>query len=107
MHTTYVGSWPGFLQGWAGESLLDTYEAERRPVALLNTAQSLRNAHRGVGMENESAAAAEIDRLATRKCAEPLEPGPSPGLRRFYDMREHFFALGQDLDCVMTGKGPL
>ena len=93
------------LQGWAGESLLDTYEAERRPVALLNTAQSLRNAHRGVGMENESAAAAEIDRLATRSVRSRLNEDLSPGLRRFYDMREHFFALGQDLGFAYDGEG--
>ena len=32
------------LNGEAGPSLLDTYEAERRPVALVNTEQSLTNA---------------------------------------------------------------
>ncbi len=30
--------------GWAGEALLDTYEAERRPVAKHNAEQSLKNA---------------------------------------------------------------
>ncbi len=30
--------------GWAGEDLLDTYETERRPVAQINTEQSLENA---------------------------------------------------------------
>jgi 2-polyprenyl-6-methoxyphenol hydroxylase-like FAD-dependent oxidoreductase len=28
----------GVVQGWAGESLLDSYEAERRPIGLRNTA---------------------------------------------------------------------
>ena len=32
------------LKGEAGEALLDTYEAERRPVALVNSEQSLTNA---------------------------------------------------------------
>ncbi len=32
------------LNGWASESLLDTYEQERRPVAQYNADQSLRNA---------------------------------------------------------------
>jgi 2,4-dichlorophenol 6-monooxygenase len=34
------------LKGWAGPSLLDTYEDERRPVARTNADQSLRNALR-------------------------------------------------------------
>jgi hypothetical protein len=38
------------VRGYAGDSLLDTYEAERRPVAAFNVAHSLRNArkHRGI-----------------------------------------------------------
>ncbi|HEX8074705.1 MAG TPA: FAD-dependent monooxygenase [Thermoleophilaceae bacterium] len=32
------------LQGWAGPALLDSYEAERMPVARANTAQSVANA---------------------------------------------------------------
>jgi len=31
-------------RGWAGESLLDTYQTERKPVAEVNSAQSLNNA---------------------------------------------------------------
>lgn len=34
----------GVLGGWAGEGLLDTYEAERRPVAAFNARQSELNA---------------------------------------------------------------
>ena len=30
--TTWPGSWPRVLRGWAGEALLDTYDAERRPL---------------------------------------------------------------------------
>ncbi len=30
-------------QGWARHSVLDTYESERRPVALINSQQSVKN----------------------------------------------------------------
>lgn len=33
----------GVLAGWADESLLDSYEIERRPVALYNAAEAIRN----------------------------------------------------------------
>jgi putative polyketide hydroxylase len=33
----------GVLAGWADESLLDTYDAERRPIALYNAAEAVRN----------------------------------------------------------------
>ncbi|MBY9068153.1 FAD-dependent monooxygenase [Hyphomonas sp. WL0036] len=31
------------LQGWASEALLDTYDSERRPIALFNAAEAIRN----------------------------------------------------------------
>ncbi|MEE6169667.1 MULTISPECIES: FAD-dependent monooxygenase [unclassified Mycolicibacterium] len=52
------------LQGWAAESLLDTYEAERRPVALANAESSLLNAMKmadaGIG-PNTMAVAAKLE----------------------------------------------
>lgn len=33
----------GVVGGWADESLLDTYDAERRPIALYNAAEAVRN----------------------------------------------------------------
>jgi 2-polyprenyl-6-methoxyphenol hydroxylase-like FAD-dependent oxidoreductase len=30
-------------QGWADPRILDTYEAERRPIAIINSAQSVKN----------------------------------------------------------------
>ena len=41
MGPTSPGSSPGCLAGWAGPELLDTYEAERRPVAEHVVARSL------------------------------------------------------------------
>lgn len=33
----------GVLQGWADESLLDSYDAERRPIALFNAGEAIHN----------------------------------------------------------------
>lgn len=93
------------LNGTAAPELLDSYEAERQPVAFLNTAQSLRNAHRGVGMALESPRAAEIDARATPSVRSMLLEDLTPGLRQFYVMREHFLALGQDLGYAYDGPG--
>jgi 2,4-dichlorophenol 6-monooxygenase len=38
------------LRGQAGAALLDTYETERRPVAMANAAQSLQNLYEGFGI---------------------------------------------------------
>lgn len=52
------------LQGWAAESLLDTYESERRPVALANAESSIVNlmkmADAGIG-PNTLAVAAKLE----------------------------------------------
>ncbi|OBJ37515.1 monooxygenase [Mycolicibacterium mucogenicum] len=49
------------LQGWGSEALLDTYEAERRPVALANAESSIVNAMKmadaGIGPNTVSVAA--------------------------------------------------
>ena len=51
----------GVLGGWASDSLLDTYEQERRPIAVTNGDQSLANAFKmgstGVGPDAERVAA--------------------------------------------------
>jgi hypothetical protein len=47
------------LQGWGGQALLDAYEAERRPVGLINRGWSER--HTGVRMEIAGAYSANAD----------------------------------------------
>jgi len=37
-------------QGWGDDALLDTYDSERRPVAEVNTAQSMKNAEAMIGL---------------------------------------------------------
>jgi hypothetical protein len=84
----------GVLQGWAGEALLDTYEAERRPVGQSNADQSLKNtrqmpvpARRGATEENPLAAV-EDDTPA----GQALRDAIASGIGR---TREHFSAQGQ------------
>jgi 2-polyprenyl-6-methoxyphenol hydroxylase-like FAD-dependent oxidoreductase len=65
------------LDGWAGDALLDTYDAERRPVSVEYTRQSSENndAHqtmrrevgRSLASSNAPSAAAAFDRLAERQ----------------------------------------
>jgi putative polyketide hydroxylase len=52
------------LQGWAGESILDTYSKERRPVAQANTDFSVTNGARWAAVSRAITAA---DEAATRK----------------------------------------
>ena len=54
----------GVVQGWAGESILDTYSEERRPVAQANTDFSVTN---GARWAAASRAITEGDEAATRQ----------------------------------------
>ena len=54
----------GVLQGWAGESILDTYSKERRPVAQANTDFSVTNGARWAAVSRAITAG---DEAATRK----------------------------------------
>jgi putative polyketide hydroxylase len=83
--------------GWGAESLLDSYEAERHPVAFFNTAQSLRNANRGPGSSREAAQFALIASRATNSVRSQLDDDLSESVRRFFSAREHFMAIGQDI----------
>lgn len=92
------------LEGWAGPELLDTYQAERRPVALSNTQYSVTNALKmaatGIGPVGAEVAkrleSADPSVAATQRAAlvEAIE-----------DQRPHFGALNQDLGYRYDGKG--
>ncbi len=87
----------GVLAGWAGDPLLETYEAERRPVAQQNAEQSLANALRlievplAMGLsEDVEASRAELERVwadpARRQAVESAIDGQAehfdmPGLQ--------------------------
>lgn len=76
-------------RGRAARPLLDSYERERRPVATINTEQSLHNAQRLVPLfANATAALAsgDIDPDAARKIREEIEAN-----------RDHFTSAGLQL----------
>ncbi len=82
----------GLVQGWAGEAILDTYEAERKPIALRNTsfARAMADSIGGVKVppntDLEAADAAPVrqqlgDALAQHVRHEFNIPGLQLGLR--------------------------
>ncbi|MFE2601463.1 FAD-dependent monooxygenase [Streptomyces sp. NPDC059396] len=84
------------LNGQAGEKLLDTYEAERRPVAVHNATQSMVNARR---QQEAARAMASPDFLALLASPEGggLRAAVASGL---HDLREEFQSLGQQFGYV-------
>lgn len=46
----------GVVQGWADENLLETYDSERRPIALFNAAEAIRNLKALVDKDDEGRA---------------------------------------------------
>ena len=93
-------------EGWAGAALLDTYEAERRPVAQRNADQSLRNALRMIEMYADLGLAGEPD--ATRAHLEALLADPA-GRRLLAAavarQQDHFDMLGLQLGFAYDGAG--
>lgn len=89
------------LSGWGDEHLLDTYEAERRPVAVFNTDKSVENAINmattGIPMTAGSAAvgeaiaaAVETDDAEGRNARDQIAAAADT-------QREHFEFRGQEL----------
>lgn len=64
------------LQGWAGETLLDSYEAERRPVGVRNTLRSM-------GDSGRTNADGLADDLGVRYCSKVILGGAGPDSGEF------------------------
>lgn len=99
------------LRGAAGPKLLDSYEAERQPVAFLNTAQSFRNA-KSMNLRGEvkpfNASQQTIDEIERRSratlvqsIAEQLE---DQNEREIMEVLEHGAALGQEMGYAYTSE---
>ena len=94
------------LQGWAPERLLDTYESERRPVALANAENSIANvikmADAGIG-PNTLAVAARLEsddpEVAAAERLRLAEAVPQ--------QRPHFDYLDLELGYVYGESGPV
>jgi 2-polyprenyl-6-methoxyphenol hydroxylase-like FAD-dependent oxidoreductase len=84
----------GVLQGWASETLLDTYEIERRPVGQFNADQSFKNTRQmpnpGTAVERAAGPLALIEQDTPEGAAtrEMIAAG-------IENTREHFSAQGQ------------
>jgi len=92
-------------RGWYEVSLLDSYEAERRPVALANTAQSLINA-RMVAHMFESVRGAKRGEPARHSFGERMADPKARAeiLSAIAGQREHFDSLALQLGYVY-GEG--
>jgi putative polyketide hydroxylase len=93
-----------YLKGNAGEALLESYEAERLPVAALNTAQSFRNnraqdlaGHTVQPTPESDAQLAEVEKLATQSVISTAAIQTDENERERIEMIEHFAAIGQEL----------
>lgn len=92
------------LGGWAPESVLDSYESERRPVAVANARHSVLNATKmaeaGIGPDTAGIAARlespdpEIATAERRRLAAAIPP-----------QRPHFDSLGQEIGYVYGAGG--
>jgi 2,4-dichlorophenol 6-monooxygenase len=91
--------------GWAPDSLLDSYEVERRPVAQENCQQSLRNAMKlaevaqALGITDDPAASREQMQAALADPARRAKVGAA-----IENQREHFHMMGLHLGfCYEAG----
>jgi putative polyketide hydroxylase len=88
------------LAGWAGPSLLDTYEVERRPVVNLNAAQTVLNARNIMDML--------FHRVRDQHAL--VDPGPDGAALRaklaaaIPEQREHFDFQGEALGAVYSSR---
>ena len=85
------------LQGQGGDLLLDSYEAERQPIAFFNSAQSLRNARTSRRSPESPEVEAELDRRGTKTVRSGQLTESDPEARGKLEMLEHASSLGQEL----------
>ena len=84
------------INGWAGTALLDTYHAERRPVAQSNTQYSVTNALKMASTGIGPTAIGVVERLESDDPAVAAEQRASM-IESIEHQRAHFGALNQDL----------
>jgi len=89
----------GYLQGWGGRTLLDSYETEMRPVALRNVAEATGNLKRMLSPRVSSPSAAVFED----------GPGSDEARKAFGDayteqMKREWFSIGIHLGYVFEGS---
>lgn len=94
------------LQGWAGEALLDTYERERRPVAVANADMSVTNA---MNMAEAGLGPATVEVAARLESPDPEVRGSERArlAEVIPQQRPHFDSLIHEIGHVYdVGSGP-
>lgn len=93
-------------KGWASPALLDTYEAERRPVAAYNSEQSLVNALRMMEIPQALGTAAPPEEAAASFAAVLGDASRRAGLEAaIANQAEHFDMLGLQLGYRYAAGG--
>ncbi|MFG2584711.1 FAD-dependent monooxygenase [Streptomyces malaysiensis] len=95
----------GVLAGWAPESLLDTYEAERRPVAQSNAEFSVGNAVKmdECGLGTSTAAIADLLESQDPDVAAAERARLAEAIPR---QRDHFGSIDQEIGYTYGSDGP-
>lgn len=96
----------GVRGGWAAPALLDTYESERRPVALANSRQSLVNANlitELFGLLGYTADPGQSERRFAERLADPARRAAIA--RNIEAHRQHFDSLALQLGYVYGEAG--
>ncbi len=85
------------LVGRAGPALLESYEAERRPVACLNATQSLQNADRSDNSANPAPDFEVLASAATKSVRSGSLSAETDEERQRLEILEHGAAIGMDI----------
>jgi putative polyketide hydroxylase len=85
------------MQGRGGPALLDSYEAERRPVACLNAIQSLQNADRSDNTGTTVTGAEALAAAATKSVRSGSLSEEDEEERQRLEILEHGAAIGMDI----------
>jgi putative polyketide hydroxylase len=85
------------MHGRGGPALLDSYEAERRPVACLNATQSLQNADRSDQIAKTVTSAEALAAAATKSVRSGSLSEEDEEERQRLEILEHGAAIGMDI----------
>lgn len=92
------------IRGAGGEALLESYEAERQPIAFFNSAQSLRNARTSRRSPESPEVEADLGRRGTTTVRSGQLSATDPEDRGRLEMLEHASSLGQELGFAYEGS---
>jgi 2-polyprenyl-6-methoxyphenol hydroxylase-like FAD-dependent oxidoreductase len=95
----------GLFDGWAGSALLDSYEAERRPIAVRNTLEAASNADRIDGLMRATPPEVEADSEAGARLRGQLASNLQPSRKTFSAGGIHLGYCYGDSPIVVSESG--